>query len=397
MVSFLFPLLFNVSVYAAETAHVVYINELQIEPTQQVEIVNRGTDILDVSGWFIDDDGGTTYVTIPEGTVIEPNSCIVIDGKFNLNKSSADTIRLFDDTAPPTDSQAKLIDYFTYNASPGDFQSFQRSADGSVTWSAISETLGKWNDSLLPCRVLPSPTPLATIAPTPTTTPLPTAIPDVGKIRISEAFVYPDSGDKEWIELYNPNTFEVTLLNWYIDDQEEGGATPRKFTLVLPSKGYGVYEIATGIFNNAGDSVRILNAKEQVIDSFIYTYARKGISLGRTDLQSDTVCFQEATRGYENESCLPEEKTATGNPFPSASILPSPSFHNNTLTKQEDASFYTISSTLPEISSSEQTILGEDVQIYQIHKNPRSDSLLFLTPAYSLLSIVSLTVKMKLK
>lgn len=395
MVLFLFSLLFRFSVHAAENAPNVYINELQIEPTQQVEIVNQGTDFLDVSGWFIDDDGGTTYVTIPEGTVLEPNTCIVIEGKLNLNKTSPDTVRLFDDTASPTSSLAQLIDSFAYNTAPGDFRSFQRSPDGS-SWITTEESLGKWNDTLTSCQVLPSPTPSVTVAPTPSSTPTATAAPEVSNIRISEAFVYPASGGNEWVELYNPNNFEATLLNWYIDDQAEIGAAPRKFTLVLPSKGYGVHEIATGIFNNTGDSVRILNAHEQVIDSLTYTTSRKGVSLGRSELLSDNVCFQEMTKGYENESCIPEDKPETGTPTPITSLFPSPSLYQNTQATGKAVGLYRISSKLPEVSSTDQ-ILGTAVQTDQNRNNSPSDSFLFLTPGYSLLSIISLTVKMKLK
>ena len=45
-----------------------------------VEICNYGTTAVDISGWQLGDDkydeGGTLY-TVPDGTTLEPNACVV--------------------------------------------------------------------------------------------------------------------------------------------------------------------------------------------------------------------------------------------------------------------------------------------------------------------------------
>lgn len=392
MVLLLLFLLFPFAVLGAEPSVSIYLNEVQVEPVQRVEIVNEGDESVDISGWFIDDDGGTTYVTIPDGTVVQPNSCLVIEGKFNLNKSSSDTVRLFNNALPPTSDQAVPVDEYSYEASPGELISFQQIPDGSDQWVTASASTGMWNSSRESCEIVPTPTPSATIIPTPTTTPLPTITPSVTGIRVSESMVYPDSGDPEWVELYNPNSYEVTLLNWYIDDIADGGATPKKFTLMLPARSYGVYELSTGIFNNSGDSVRLLNSQDQIIDSFSYTFSQKNISIGKADIVQNTICFQEPTKGYENESCLVDEPNVKDTPTPIPTALPSPINVNSSATSHPAG--YIIHAVLPK----------DNPYVQGIHDHTSSQNndtgthtYNFLSPAYSLLSIISVAVKMKLK
>ncbi|MBI3366623.1 lamin tail domain-containing protein, partial [Candidatus Roizmanbacteria bacterium] len=113
----------------------IRINEFFIEPTpQQVEIINTGTQSADISGWYIDDNGGSTYYTIPQSSILYPNACLVFAGDFNLNKSSPDTIRLFNTIAPPTSTNANLIDSFSYKLSSGSGISYLRLPDGTDNW-----------------------------------------------------------------------------------------------------------------------------------------------------------------------------------------------------------------------------------------------------------------------
>ena len=88
----------------------VVINEFAVQPTQTVEIFNAASVSADISHWYIDDSGGSTYYTIPANTILPPQTCAVFTGDFNLNKSSADTVRLFTAEYPPTTPSAVLID-----------------------------------------------------------------------------------------------------------------------------------------------------------------------------------------------------------------------------------------------------------------------------------------------
>lgn len=143
----------------------ILINEFLIDPQpQQVELYNSGSEIVDISGWTIDDSGGTTFYTIPQSSTIYPNSCLVFSHDFNFNKTSPDTIKLINNT--------ELIDSFLYKTSSGSGISFYRLPDGDNNWTTGSSTLGLFNSSGLSCQISPTATP--TLTPTTTLTPSPT-------------------------------------------------------------------------------------------------------------------------------------------------------------------------------------------------------------------------------
>src|SRR5450830_1688148 len=102
----------------------ILINEFLIDPQpQSVEIFNSGTESTDISDWIIDDSGGITFYTIPKDSIIFPNQCLVFSADFNLNKTSADTVRLIDNSQ-------QLIDFFSYKSSSGSGISYFRLPDG---------------------------------------------------------------------------------------------------------------------------------------------------------------------------------------------------------------------------------------------------------------------------
>lgn len=161
----------------------VVINEFLVDPQPQaVELINTGSENVDISNWYIDDSGGTTYFTIVANTLLLPHSCMVFYSDFNLNRSSQDTIRLFNSASSPSSSSP--LDSFFYKSSPGPGISFFRVPDGAETWATGEATLGKSNETDVSCEVLPTETPQPTNTPTATTkpsqsspTPTPTSSP----------------------------------------------------------------------------------------------------------------------------------------------------------------------------------------------------------------------------
>ncbi|GIW64234.1 MAG: hypothetical protein KatS3mg092_0167 [Patescibacteria group bacterium] len=297
----------------------ILINEFLIEPQpQQVEIINTGSESANLKNWLIDDDGGSsaTYL-INEDTIIYPNSCLVFSSNFYLNTKSADTIRLFD-------NQNNLIDFFSYKSSSGSGISYQRIPDGENNWATGEATLGLFNQTKTPCLILPTPTITPTLFPTLsltptilliiTNTPTPTSSPTLSLISydnifISEAMVYPDNNEKEWIEIFNDNDFNVNLVNWYIDDQESSGSSAKSFSLEIPAKSYKAIILSTNIFNNSGDSVRLLDFNKNLKDSFEYGSSLKNKTWGRIDFESDNVCLQEPSFEQKNNPCLENQPT----------------------------------------------------------------------------------------
>lgn len=406
----------------------IFINEFLIDPQQQVELFNTGSEPLNISGWYIDDSGGTTYFTIPENTILYPNSCLVFTADFNLNKSSADTIRLFDTTAPPTNTSSHLVDSYSYTKSMGINISYLR-IPNARDWSSGEANIGKHNDTKESCIVSPSPSPSTTpstsptMSPPPVTpsgevnspTPLPltaTTTPSYSHISINEVMVYPDTNEKEWVELYNDNDFSVELIDWYIDDAAQIGSTPKLFSITIPSKSLRVIELSSSLFNNDGDQVRLLDQLKNEKDSFEYSQAEKGKSWGRI---SENFCQQLPTRGTQNSSCteptsIPTSTTSPPRPtiFSQTSRI-TPMSQTTRISPSQSLSRSSTNNHLPTPAGSgigsknmivnhedSGEVLGIDTQI-PTKKNPQMVALIktlsFSSFSFSLLSIFSLVLK----
>jgi hypothetical protein len=114
----------------------------------------------------------------------------------------------------------------------------------------------------------------------------------------------PNTGEKEWIELYNSNNFPVSLTDWYIDTH--------KFSISIPANGYAVLDRSSATFTNAGDTIQLLDASKVVKDTFSYTSTEKNMTLGRESVDSNTFCLQQPSKGLQNTACTsPQSSSST--------------------------------------------------------------------------------------
>lgn len=379
--TFVFLVLFVGSTHAQ-----IRINEFLIDPSQKIELFNSGLSPFDISGWFLDDSGGTTYFTVPQNTVLAPNSCTVFEADFNLNKTTADTVRLFSSTAPPPSTQSALIDFFSYKASSGSGTSFKRLPDGEGPWGTGPADLGFYNNTTLSCVA----SPLPTLSPSPTHVPTTTPAKTYDNIYISEIMINPDDG-VEWVELYNDNDADIDLIKWYIDDQEDGGSAPKVFSLFLPARSYSVYNLSSSIFNNGGDSVRLLDPYATVKDSVSYATSEKSMSLGKILLTLPDLCLQIPSKGAENNACSSAQPEPSATPtIPlSDSILRSPLTYESP-PPQVTPSVQIFSDTT---RASKEAVAGISTRAKD--KKNFSKPLSLITLSYSLLTIVAVFFKMK--
>lgn len=405
----LYLILNTISVFAQSK---ILINEFLIDPQPQfVEIFNSGTESIDISDWIIDDSGGTTFYTIPKDSILFPNQCLVFSSDFNLNKTSADTVKLINNSQ-------LLIDSFPYKSSSGSGISYFRLPDSSNNWTTGSANLGFYNSNreqkclfptLTPTPILtPTTIPTSTITPTlgsedptpsiGTENPSPTTTAPVSydNIYLSEAMVNPVTGEKEWVEIYNNNDFSASLNNWYIDDLENAGSSPKIFSLEINAKNYGVFNLSS-MFNNDGDSVRLLDFNKNLKDDFEYEKSEQGKTLGRTRLDSDDFCLQEPSKNSVNNPCIDPTPSVTPilfvtmgriNPSPTKNALQT---KTPILTGRETRPLQYLS-PIPYTQSS--NILGISTKIN--HNNSLINLLAILSISYSLLTIISILFKMKL-
>ena len=420
---FIFLIIFFLFLFFLKSVEAkILINEFLIEPTpQQVEIINIGTESANLSGWIIDDDGGSSATfTIPDNSIIYPDSCLIFSGNFYLNAKTADTIRLFD-------NQNILVDSFSYKLSPGQGVSYQRIPDGEDSWKTQSSSLGFFNSSLQSCVITPTPTPtltqiitetpilnctgqtclsptnIPTQNPSPAETPIETPI-SYENIYLSEVYPNPQTGQNEWVEIYNDNDFIVNLNNWYIDDIEDGGSSPKKFSLTIQPKNYASFDLSTAIFNNDGDIVRLLDFDKKEKDSFEYKNSQKGKSFGRASLETDDFCLQEPSKNQKNNLCLnptpTQEVTPTAALISShlSSIATSPTKTMLPFIKKSNQNPYHYQS-VSNIKTAEQnnsaliTKKTDVLGVYNKRKTNRYSFFSFLSLSYSVLSAFGIIIK----
>lgn len=411
MKKIIFIITFIIFLFIANSASAqskILINEFLIDPQpQSVEIFNSGTESADISDWIIDDSGGTTFYTIPKNNIVFSNQCLVFSGDFNLNKTSADTVRLIN-------SSQQLIDSFFYKSSSGSGISYLRQPDGTDNWTTGSANLGKFNFNTEQTCLFPTLTPSPILTLTPTATPIqpiPTDSTDLtdsptpytlnptpfsyDNIFISEAMVNPTTGEKEWVEIYNDNDFPVSLNNWYIDDLENAGSSPKIFSLEINAKGYGIFDLTSSIFNNDEDSVRLLDFNKNLKDDFEYGKTEQGKTLGRTSVDSDDFCLQEPSKNSVNNSCINPAPTPTLTQSPTKTIIlntKSPTTKPNNFDVSIHRSInYPTGVVLKNFDNGD--VLG--ITSTTANNNSLINLLTILSSLYSLLVIVSVLIKSK--
>ena len=217
--------------------------------------------------------------------------------------------------------------------------------------------------------------------------------------------VNPPSGENEWIELFNNNDYSVSLINWYIDDIENGGSSPKLFSLDIPTKSYGVIDLSSPMFNNTGDSVRLLDFNKNHIDDFEYASTTQGKTFGRISYDSDEFCLQDPSKNQQNNSCinpiLTHQPTPTKVPTPSKIPTP-PNLSATAVTNRliPSASIYRYINTNMNSWNNvirEGDVLGASRRNTIKTYNRLIHPLLFLSFSYSLLTIFSLFLRMKIR
>lgn len=286
------------------------INEIYPSPEsgdEWVEIFNNSEQSIELKEYtLLDKSGKKLLFTTQE---ILPKQYVTATSDQVLN-NSGDTVLLLKGTLQ--------VDIATYSATLSSTQSFSRCTSESDTWQ-VTNNISKNainNPCVTPTPLILSPSPSSSPFPESTsksdTKPLPEGEFDNHVISISEALVYPESGQQEWVELYNNSDSEVALTDWYIDDIPDGGSAPKEIIVTISPKSYAVVFLSP-LFNNSGDSVRLLNTEKALVDSFTYTTSKKQYSWG-VKTNSKDICIQVPSPEKENNPCA--DIAPTGSPSP---------------------------------------------------------------------------------
>ena len=157
-------------------------------------------------------------------------------------------------------------------------------------------------------------------------------------IVINEFMANPSSGNSEWVELYNKETAAVDIGGWKVDDIE-GGSSPTTIPADTTIAAGGFYVVTvSGLNNDGGDTVRLLDDSGVLVDSHAYTSSTAGVSEGRTTDGADTwTTFDTPT---------PDASNVAANQPPTA-IIASPTV-SGTYHEGTEVSFHATGSTDPD-------------------------------------------------
>ena len=222
---------------------------------ERVKIYNPNLNPVNLSGWQLDDIAGGSKPIDLSGQLASSSSQIIEISSAMFN-NSGDSCRLI--------CQDKIIDQTSYHQTEkGQFWS----RDINNQWCFTSSQPA---DSFT-CPLAP-PTPTLEPSPSPTAFLYPPAgcIP----LTITKIDPAPLAGQKEKIKIYNPHNFKVDLKNYQIDDQENG-AKAIDLTGQINSLAEKEIQLTTSIWNNSGDSIRLL-CQLKVIDGLSYDSVKKG-------------------------------------------------------------------------------------------------------------------------
>lgn len=104
-------------------------------------------------------------------------------------------------------------------------------------------------------------------------------------LLLTEIYPSPSLGEEEWIELYNPHDFPVSLDGWHIGgpEGEQSKHAPVIAGVTIPPRSFGVLTHAHVrlSLNNDGDTVLLLAPDGSVDDTIAYPRLKKGLSYAR--------------------------------------------------------------------------------------------------------------------
>ena len=266
------------------------INEVNSSPDDWVEIINTGSDALNLTGWEIRDNSDDHRWQFPVGTMIEAGALLLVkadtvglvfddstdtyaEGVFDeaIGIGSGDSIRLYD-------ADGNLADSHTWtehaNVNGDESASWGRYPDGTGSYVLMPETPGATNGWYAP------------------------------NVVINE--VESNGDDTDWVEVYNAGTSAVDISGWYLfDDDPVGHAaeiTPVAAGTILNPGAFYVFDTNTHFTFGLGkaDSVTSYNADGVAIDTFAWEAHAEGVYARIPDGTGEFVDFETATKGKAN-------------------------------------------------------------------------------------------------
>ncbi len=302
------------------------INEISPFGQEWLELYSTNPQVIDLAGWSISDSSGTT-IRLAANTQISQGQFLTIT-MSNLLNDSGDSVQL-------AMTDGRVVDQLSYTKPLA-----------NTTWSRIPDA-GSWlnnapatpnqpNRASQPTAVPATKTPKPTATSKPTTTPRATAKPKLSKakpttqptiglktnypqLQINEIMPAPRATDwnadgehnsnDEWIELYNPNNYQVDLMGWQLDDQADAGSRPWRLPTGMSIAAHGYVVIFASqsklSLTNTGEAVRLIQPNGVIADTISYAKLDVDQSWGRHPTSQQWQLFAQPSPNQANNSTQP--------------------------------------------------------------------------------------------
>ena len=268
-------------------ASFILINEVEADDAAAgndwVEIINTGSEAVDISGWFVTDekglerlgDGETT--PLADGTVLQPGEVMVLEEGVNFNcglGKGGDAVILFDGAQIEKDS-------FTWNENAKG--TWSRMEDG--TFADAPATKGTVNGEVEP----------------------------VIDVVINE--VESNGDNTDWVEIRNNGNTAVDISGWYVTDDKgvervEGNeTTPLKEGTILAPGAYYVFDGDSDFTFGLGkeDTVTVYQKDGTVVAEYSWNGHAAGTYARIPDGTGEFVDVPVSSKGTENKEAVPSE------------------------------------------------------------------------------------------
>lgn len=291
----------------------IVINEFLPDPLagsdEWVELYNRTSAALDLTGWKLQDGTANTIKTL-SGTLSASGFLVVELTSARLNNSGDRIMLRAPPLSPPSqggDSVGVLIDGVSY----GDWndgniadnapaptragQAVARKSNGADTSSdkedfALTDSPTSSSGNVIAVSTV------VTVGGG--SAPSSTVVVPNPKIVINEFVSDPEDGP-EWVELYNAGEVSVDLDEWWLED---GSETKTKLSGTLVPGHFKVVRDIAGNLNNKGDILRLKNNKGEVIDRVSYGVWEDGTVSDNAPVAEDPYSVARRKDGIDTDN-----------------------------------------------------------------------------------------------
>ena len=273
------------------------LNEINSSPDDWVELMNTGTETLDISGFELRDNSDDHRWRFPEGSTLAAGALLVVDAKSSglvyddqmknftegtfeaaIGIGSGDSIRLYDKDGNLLDEYS-WTEHASYDGDAAN-ASYGRYPDGTGAFRLMAETKGQNN-----------------------------TVPYASPIVINEVESNGDMTD--WVEIMNVGTQSVDISGWYLLDNDPVGhkadVTPVPNGTALTPGALYVFEQNKDFTFGLGkeDKAAIYDGDGSIIAEYEWAAHANGVYARIPDGTGEFQDFATATKGKKNKVVSP--------------------------------------------------------------------------------------------